>query len=34
MKDLGIESLEDAKLAIAEKAKKEEELALERGKLK
>ena len=32
MKDLGIESLEDAKLAIAEKAKKEEELALERGK--
>jgi hypothetical protein len=32
MKDLGIESLEDAKSAIAEKVKKEEELALERGK--
>ena len=32
MKDLGIENLDDAKSAIAEKAKKEEELALERGK--
>jgi hypothetical protein len=32
MKDLGIESLDDAKSAIAEKARKEEELALERGK--
>ena len=32
MKDLGIENLDDAKSAIAEKAKKEEEIALERGK--
>jgi len=32
MKDLGIENLDDARSAIAEKAKKEEELALERGK--
>ena len=32
MKDLGIDNLDEAKSAIAEKAKKEEELALERGK--
>ena len=32
MKDLGIENLEDAKSALEEKKKKEEELALERGK--
>ena len=32
LKELGIESLDDAKSAIAEKAKQEEELALERGK--